>query len=219
MYWCVFFACVTLHFKGKTHQKELWQADFVGQEYEENTELAKVVETVMINLGMRIMQELLAVSVLLEDFNFNFDFIFLSWRWSTLTQGIGGRLPRSFGSQLIDVLYKLVSRYVEASRQWLQVLLAQVSFEALSSVNIYVNIWLWIPSSYYAFGLHSTQCRRIFHHLMSTKHRKRRLQRESWGNGETFLRITDINNRLVLLTLLTTAFVFPVPDLRKDSER
>ncbi|RUP09028.1 hypothetical protein BC936DRAFT_140099 [Jimgerdemannia flammicorona] len=79
-----------------------FMADFVGQEYESNPELAKLVETVMMNLGMRIMQELLA--------------------------GIGGRLPRSLGSQLIDVLYKLVSRYVEASRQWLQVLLAQDTF-------------------------------------------------------------------------------------------
>ncbi|RUS20345.1 armadillo-type protein [Endogone sp. FLAS-F59071] len=83
-------------------RRNWWQADFVGQEYEGNTELAKVVETVMMNLGMRIMQELLT--------------------------GIGGRLPRSFGSQLIEVLYKLVSRYVEASRQWLQVLLAQENF-------------------------------------------------------------------------------------------
>ncbi|RUS35251.1 armadillo-type protein [Jimgerdemannia flammicorona] len=83
--------------------KGAWiRADFVGQEYESNPELAKLVETVMMNLGMRIMQELLA--------------------------GIGGRLPRSLGSQLIDVLYKLVSRYVEASRQWLQVLLAQDTF-------------------------------------------------------------------------------------------
>ncbi|KAG2174627.1 hypothetical protein INT44_006891, partial [Umbelopsis vinacea] len=42
--------------------------------------------------------------------------------------GIGGRVPRSLMSYLIDVLYKLTGRYIEVSRHWLASLLHQDGF-------------------------------------------------------------------------------------------
>lgn len=42
-------------------------------------------------------------------------------------KGIGGRVPRSFSGPLVDTLYKMIGRYLEPSRQWLQTLLANVN--------------------------------------------------------------------------------------------
>ncbi|ORX49416.1 hypothetical protein DM01DRAFT_1104649 [Hesseltinella vesiculosa] len=45
-----------------------------------------------------------------------------------LLMGVGGGVPRSFSKPLVDVLYKLTTHYLQQSRQWLQVLLAQEGF-------------------------------------------------------------------------------------------
>ncbi|CAG8743627.1 3362_t:CDS:10, partial [Cetraspora pellucida] len=39
--------------------------------------------------------------------------------------GIGGRLPRSLVPSLATILYKITGRYIEASREWLNILLSQ----------------------------------------------------------------------------------------------
>ncbi|CAG8851334.1 32050_t:CDS:2, partial [Racocetra persica] len=62
-------------------------------------QFAKGVENVMMMYGLEIMKELLL--------------------------GIGGRLPRSFVLSLANVLYKITGRYIEASREWLNILLSQ----------------------------------------------------------------------------------------------
>ncbi|KAI7898106.1 uncharacterized protein BX663DRAFT_526227 [Cokeromyces recurvatus] len=76
-----------------------FMADFVSQDHREND---KIVDTIMINLGPQIMEQLLL--------------------------GIGGRVPRSFLGPLIDVLYKITGKYMQESRQWLQALLVKDGF-------------------------------------------------------------------------------------------
>ncbi|EXX79986.1 hypothetical protein RirG_000320 [Rhizophagus irregularis DAOM 197198w] len=75
--------------------------EFIGQDCE-NDKFAKGIENVMMTYGLEIMRELLL--------------------------GIGGKLPRSFVSSLSPVLYKMTERYIEASREWLGILLAEDNF-------------------------------------------------------------------------------------------
>ncbi|CAO3671228.1 unnamed protein product [Rhizopus microsporus] len=75
-------------------------ADFVSQELDENK--AKAMDEIMMTMGIQIMEQLL--------------------------MGIGGRVPRSFSGPLVDTLYKIIGRYLEPSRQWLQTLLANDQF-------------------------------------------------------------------------------------------
>ncbi|KAI8142326.1 hypothetical protein BJV82DRAFT_153317 [Fennellomyces sp. T-0311] len=79
-----------------------FMADFVAQEYDEGSQLAEAVNSLVMNMGFQIMEQLLA--------------------------GIGGRVPRSFSGPLVDVLYKMMGRYVQGSRHWLDRLLAQEGF-------------------------------------------------------------------------------------------
>ncbi|KAF7724113.1 hypothetical protein EC973_001297 [Apophysomyces ossiformis] len=79
-----------------------FMADFVSQSFEEGSQAAEVVNTIVLNMGLQMMEQLL--------------------------MGIGGRVPRSFSGPLVDVLYKLTGRYLEACRHWLQVLLAHDGF-------------------------------------------------------------------------------------------
>ncbi|GAA5806530.1 hypothetical protein HPULCUR_012066 [Helicostylum pulchrum] len=82
-----------------------FMADFVSQDYEEVSEIAKIVDTMMMNMGMQIMEQLL--------------------------MGIGGRVPRSFSGPLIDVLYKMIGKYMQPCRQWLHTLLATDGFPSM----------------------------------------------------------------------------------------
>ncbi|KAG2210956.1 hypothetical protein INT47_000116, partial [Mucor saturninus] len=87
-----------------------FMADFVSQDYQENSDIAKIVDTIMMNMGMQIMEQLL--------------------------MGIGGRVPRSFSGPLVDVLYKITGKYIQPSRQWLHTLLATDGFPtSLASPN------------------------------------------------------------------------------------
>ncbi|KAG0181559.1 hypothetical protein DFQ29_007920 [Apophysomyces sp. BC1021] len=79
-----------------------FMADFVSQSFEEGTETAEIVNTMVMSMGLQMMEQLL--------------------------MGIGGRVPRSFSGPLVDVLYKLTGRYLEACRHWLQILLAHDGF-------------------------------------------------------------------------------------------
>ncbi|CAG8484811.1 9963_t:CDS:10, partial [Acaulospora colombiana] len=78
-----------------------FMSEFVGQHYEDER-LSKGIESVIMTYGMEIMRELIS--------------------------GIGGRLPRSFVISLSHVLYKMTGRYIEASREWLNLLLTQPVF-------------------------------------------------------------------------------------------
>ncbi|KAF0484223.1 ARM repeat-containing protein [Gigaspora margarita] len=78
-----------------------FMGEFIGQNYKEE-QFAKGVENVMMAYGLEIMRELLL--------------------------GIGGRLPRSFVPSLATVLHKITGRYIEASREWLNILLSQENF-------------------------------------------------------------------------------------------
>ncbi|CAG8649565.1 9078_t:CDS:10 [Dentiscutata erythropus] len=75
-----------------------FMGEFIGQNYKDE-QFAKGVENVMMACGLEIMRELLL--------------------------GIGGRLPRSFVPSLASVLHKITGRYIEASREWLNILLSQ----------------------------------------------------------------------------------------------
>lgn len=79
-----------------------FMADFVSQDYQEDSEIANIMDSLVMNMGMQIMEQLL--------------------------MGIGGRVPRSFSGPLIDVLYKITGKYLQASRQWLHTLLARDGF-------------------------------------------------------------------------------------------
>ncbi|RHZ79420.1 hypothetical protein Glove_146g38 [Diversispora epigaea] len=78
-----------------------FMGEFVGQHYEDE-QLSKGIENIMMTYGMEIMRELIS--------------------------GIGGKLPRSFVVSLSHVLHKITSRYVEASKEWLSILLNQENF-------------------------------------------------------------------------------------------
>ncbi|KAG1452434.1 hypothetical protein G6F55_008680 [Rhizopus delemar] len=85
-------------------------AEFVSQELQEGSNISKAVDIIMMNKGMQIMEQLLL--------------------------GIGGRVPRSFSGPLVDALYKIIGRYLEASKQWLQTLLSNDNFpSAMASQN------------------------------------------------------------------------------------
>ncbi|CAG8716528.1 5972_t:CDS:2, partial [Cetraspora pellucida] len=75
-----------------------FMGEFIGQHFKEE-QFAKGVENIMMTYGLEIMKELLL--------------------------GIGGRLPRSFVPSLATMLYKITGRYIEASREWLNILLSQ----------------------------------------------------------------------------------------------
>ncbi|KAI8096689.1 armadillo-type protein [Halteromyces radiatus] len=79
-----------------------FMADFVAQDYKEGSKMDEVINKMIMELGLQIMEQLLA--------------------------GIGGRVPRSFSKPLVDVLYKLTGRYLELCRHWLQILLAHEGF-------------------------------------------------------------------------------------------
>ncbi|CAG8458064.1 10209_t:CDS:10 [Paraglomus brasilianum] len=75
--------------------------EFLGQSYHDD-QLNAASEKVIMTYGLEIMTELLA--------------------------GIGGKTPRSYVPLVADVLYKMTSRHVEASSNWLRVLLSQDNF-------------------------------------------------------------------------------------------
>ncbi|KAL9551892.1 hypothetical protein PS6_004772 [Mucor atramentarius] len=75
-----------------------FMADFISQDFQEGSEIAKIVDTIIMNMGIQIMEQLLL--------------------------GIGGRVPRSFSGPLVDVLFKITGKYIQPSRQWLQTLLS-----------------------------------------------------------------------------------------------
>ncbi|CAG8504703.1 10566_t:CDS:10 [Paraglomus occultum] len=75
--------------------------EFLGQSYHDD-QLNAASEKVIMTYGLEIMTELLA--------------------------GIGGKTPRSYVPSVADVLYKMTSRHVEASSNWLRVLLSQDNF-------------------------------------------------------------------------------------------
>lgn len=77
----------------------------------------------MINMGMQIMEQLLLVSFM----TYFFFFTCLIHTDTVHKKGIGGRVPRSFSGPLVDVLYKIIGKYIQPSRQWLSSLLANVS--------------------------------------------------------------------------------------------
>ncbi|KAI8584692.1 hypothetical protein K450DRAFT_217528 [Umbelopsis ramanniana AG] len=77
-------------------------AETVAIDAAEGTELRQFVDDLTLNIGYALTQNLLL--------------------------GIGGRVPRSLMSYLIDVLYKLTGRYIEVSRHWLASLLHQDGF-------------------------------------------------------------------------------------------
>ncbi|KAH8553570.1 hypothetical protein BGW37DRAFT_264199 [Umbelopsis sp. PMI_123] len=79
-----------------------FMAETVAIDAAEGTELKQFVDDLVIRIGFALTQNLLL--------------------------GIGGQVPRSLMSHLIDVLYKLTGRYVEVSRHWLANLLHQEGF-------------------------------------------------------------------------------------------
>ncbi|CAO3608182.1 unnamed protein product [Cunninghamella blakesleeana] len=79
-----------------------FMADFVSQDLIEGSKIANIVNNMITNLGLQIMEQLIA--------------------------GIGGRVPRSFSKPLVDVLYKLTGRYLQHCRQWLSILLYNDGF-------------------------------------------------------------------------------------------
>ncbi|KAL9558404.1 hypothetical protein MBANPS3_000904 [Mucor bainieri] len=83
-----------------------FMADFISQDFQEGSEIAKIVDTIIMNMGIQIMEQLLL--------------------------GIGGRVPRSFSGPLVDVLFKITGKYMQPSRQWLQTLLSTVSIVAVA---------------------------------------------------------------------------------------
>ncbi|KAG2223171.1 hypothetical protein INT45_011517 [Circinella minor] len=80
----------------------IFMAEFVAQEYDDSDQLAGTTHSLVMNMGLQIMEQLLV--------------------------GIGGRVPRSFSGPLVDMLYKLTGRYIEGCRHWLNQLLAQEGF-------------------------------------------------------------------------------------------
>lgn len=94
----------------------------MAQDYKEGSELADIAHSMIMSLGMRILEQLLAVSVSVAKYITGCSFLNID-----TFKGIGGRVPRSFSGPLVDVLYKLTGRYIEACRHWLQGLLAIVS--------------------------------------------------------------------------------------------
>ncbi|KAL1915458.1 uncharacterized protein VTP21DRAFT_6582 [Calcarisporiella thermophila] len=78
-----------------------FMTEFIGQDYEDHM-LGKAVHGMMMEVGHQIMHEVLS--------------------------GIGGRLPRGMIAQLVDILYKMIGRYPEACRQWLNTLLSQENY-------------------------------------------------------------------------------------------
>ncbi|KAI8890957.1 ARM repeat-containing protein [Backusella circina FSU 941] len=79
-----------------------FMSDFINQDLENAPQIAQIVDGLMMNMGLQIIELILS--------------------------GIGGRVPRSFLAPLFDALYKVVTKYVQPSRQWLQVLLANDGF-------------------------------------------------------------------------------------------
>ncbi|KAL0078469.1 armadillo-type protein [Phycomyces blakesleeanus] len=79
-----------------------FMAEFVGQEYEEGTEIGAIVNTLVTNMGPQIIEKLLV--------------------------GIGGHVPRSFSGPLVDVLFKMTIKYTQACREWLPILLLRDGF-------------------------------------------------------------------------------------------
>jgi len=79
-----------------------FMADLVAIDAEEGTDLRKFVDDVILNIGFALTEKLLL--------------------------GIGGQVPRSLMSHLMDVLYKLTGRYIEVTRHWLASLLHQEGF-------------------------------------------------------------------------------------------
>ncbi|KAI8637789.1 hypothetical protein BD408DRAFT_423966 [Parasitella parasitica] len=79
-----------------------FMADFINQVTQENSEIAKMIDTIIVDMGFQIMEQLLL--------------------------GIGGRVPRSFLGPLVDVLFKIIGKYLQPSRQWLHTLLSMDGF-------------------------------------------------------------------------------------------
>ncbi|KAI8970253.1 armadillo-type protein [Mycotypha africana] len=80
----------------------MFMADFVTQDHPDNSDISEVADTIMMNLGIKIMEQLLL--------------------------GIGGRVPRSFSGPLVDVLHRITGKYLQPSREWLRTLLATDGF-------------------------------------------------------------------------------------------
>ncbi|CAG8589354.1 4704_t:CDS:10 [Funneliformis caledonium] len=109
-----------------------FMGEFVGQNYDDK-ELAAGIENVMMTYGLEIMRELLL--------------------------GIGGKLPRSFVISLSQVLFKMIGRYIEASREWLRTLLAQDNFP-----SPHVN---QMTKQNFAKGILSTRTLKRFHEIVT----------------------------------------------------
>ncbi|CAM0140607.1 unnamed protein product [Umbelopsis sp. WA50703] len=77
-------------------------AEMVAIDASPDSELRHFVDDVMMNIGYSLTEKLLL--------------------------GIGGLVPRSLMSHLVDVLYKLTGRYLQAERHWIQTLLSQEGF-------------------------------------------------------------------------------------------
>jgi hypothetical protein len=61
--------------------------------------------------------------------NYNFYYMLsnsFKWWCFLCIQGIGGKSPRSFVPNLATILYKMTWQYIDASRQWLHILLLEV---------------------------------------------------------------------------------------------
>ncbi|CAJ0845700.1 12261_t:CDS:10 [Entrophospora sp. SA101] len=78
-----------------------FMGEFIGQHYKDDR-ITNMVENIIRTYGLEITRELLF--------------------------GIGGNLPRSLIPQLSTVLFKITGRYIENSREWLNILLSQENF-------------------------------------------------------------------------------------------
>lgn len=105
---------------------QILQADFISQDLQENSEIAKIVDTIIMNMGIQIMEQLLLVNSMF--------FFYLFRALIYHNQGIGGRVPRSFSGPLVDVLFKITGKYMQPSRQWLQTLLSRVKSSLMKQI-------------------------------------------------------------------------------------